>query len=233
MRALVLVIGAAAMACAQGNPSAPLDRPFTLRVGGDASVRGAGLSVEFVRVAEDSRCPASVMCVWAGNARIELSVRYGGTTHAVSLNTGQGARDAVVGPFRVTLDSLTPWPATPGGIPADQYRATLTVSEPGAVCTQEARPGLQVELKDKATGATTGFTNVVVIARDGAYSDSASFPAYPPQFQTAVSLAYERAGTYALTVRADGYQPWERSGIVVTADRCHVITQTFTALLER
>jgi hypothetical protein len=228
-----MVVVAAATACAQNNPAAPLDRAFALRVGENVTIRGVGLMVEFVRVAEDSRCPASVMCVWEGNARIELDARIGGSTQRVSLNTRQGARDVLVGAFRISLDSLAPWPQTPGAIPATQYRATLTVSEPGAICTQEARPALQVELRDKVTGASSGFTDVVVVARDGAYADSVVHAVYPPPHETSIALAYERAGTYSLSVRASGYQAWERTGIVVDADRCHVVTQAFTALLER
>jgi hypothetical protein len=35
--------------------------------------------------------------------------------------------------------------------------------------------------------------------------------------------AGERAGTYAVTVTATGYAEWTTSGVVVTADECHVI----------
>jgi len=40
--------------------------PFGLRIGGEAIIGNAGLLVRFDRVTADSRCPADVMCVWAG-----------------------------------------------------------------------------------------------------------------------------------------------------------------------
>jgi hypothetical protein len=45
-------------------------------------------------------------------------------------------------------------------------------------------------------------------------------------------LAYERAGTYTVTVEQQGYRPWSRSGVRVTKDECHVRGVSITARLQ-
>jgi hypothetical protein len=228
-----IALVAALMACST-SPVAPVNSTFALKVGDRVSISGADLSIRFVRVAEDSRCPSGVQCIWAGNGRIELDVRAAGQNSLVFLNTFDGAKEVVVGAYRISLIALEPAPVATQQIPAESYRASLRVIESGTVCTEEARPGLMVALADSLTGVTTGFTNVAIIAREGAYADSAVMATYPqPPSTGGVALAYERRGTYDVSVRADGYATWTRTGVIVTGDVCHVATVALTARLAR
>jgi hypothetical protein len=52
------------------NPGAE----FSLSLGKTAAVTGTPYRITFNRVTEDSRCPADVTCVWAGDAKIELTI---------------------------------------------------------------------------------------------------------------------------------------------------------------
>ena len=66
-------------ACGHGlvRPSAapvPLGREFTLEVGQSALVDDSGLRVTLLGVADDSRCPTDVQCVWEGDARVAVAV---------------------------------------------------------------------------------------------------------------------------------------------------------------
>ncbi len=89
----------------------------------------------------------------------------------------------------------------------------------GVACTLEARPGLSVTVRDLTTGASvSGETQV--IARDGAYADTAD----AAFLGMAYSLAYERPGTYEVTVINPAYNTWRQAGVRVTADQCHVQT---------
>lgn len=225
------IFAALALAACSNDPTAPLNRDFTLDLGQGASVADAELSVKFLRVTEDSRCPANVQCVWAGNGQVEIEARDNGATTTHRLNTTEGAKEVIVGVYRIQLVSLEPAPVTPGPIPPESYRATLRVTRTDLVCTEEARPALMVGIADSVTGATTGFTGVTIRAIDGAYADSAVMPVYPDQFNGPVPLAYERRGTYTVSVSASGYATWSKSGIVVTGDQCHVITTPITAKL--
>lgn len=62
-----------------GSTTAVVDRfefgePFPLAVGQQAVSADGSAAVHFTRVVTDSRCPADAVCVWAGEAIIELRV---------------------------------------------------------------------------------------------------------------------------------------------------------------
>jgi hypothetical protein len=201
----------------------PTNEAFTLRVGQSADVENAALRITFIRVVSDSRCPRDVDCIWAGNAQIEIEIRANGAVDTAQLNTFDGTRATSAGNYRIEFLELAPAPLSTGPIPQIQYRATLKVIPIGPVCTEEARPGLSVSLSDSLAPNFFAFTNVHVIAVDGAYRDSAFVAAYDPQMGQ-IPLAYERAGTYTVIARADGRAQWSRTGIEVAKDVCHVIT---------
>src|ERR1041384_6590460 len=64
-----------------------LGQEFELRIGQRAVIRKTNLTLRFVTVPEDSRCPSDVTCVWAGNARVELLVTNGRRTKSMTLNS--------------------------------------------------------------------------------------------------------------------------------------------------
>jgi hypothetical protein len=86
-------------------------REVILGYGEEKSVGGSVLSVAFVRVVEDSRCPVDVVCVWAGNAVVELGIRMGmGPTSPLQVNTTLEPRFADWNDVRVTILELLPQP---------------------------------------------------------------------------------------------------------------------------
>lgn len=91
-------------------------------------------------------------------------------------------------------------------------------------CTDILVPGIAVDVRDSQSNAqiTDGLR---VIARDGAFADTAE--------NGHLAVAFERAGTYTVTVEKDGYQTWLRSGVRVSRDECHVRTVALTAQLQR
>ena len=56
----------------------PLDTEFPLRVAEMGEIGDAGLSVVFLGVVHDSRCPLSVMCVWEGVAELTVAAEAPG-----------------------------------------------------------------------------------------------------------------------------------------------------------
>jgi len=105
------------------------------------------------------------------------------------------------------------------------------VSPNDVLCTAIAVPGINVLVRDSASGsfASDGATATAV---DGGYTDTNGFPEGFAQPETPISLAYEREGTYAVTVTRAGYRAWTTSGVHVSRDVCHVRTVTFTARLQ-
>lgn len=111
--------------------------------------------------------------------------------------------------------------------------ACANSSDPIA-CTEEARSALAVLVYHGFTdvGIAEGAT---LVLRDGTFADSVTSPlgfsgsAAGPLI---TPNTYERAGTYAVTVRRAGYSQWDTVGVRVTEDVCHVNTLTLTARLQ-
>lgn len=96
---------------------------------------------------------------------------------------------------------------------------------PQAICTREARAALTVTVLDDATGARVD--GATVRATDGAHAENLA------GIDGVYSGAHERSGTYTVVVSHPNYQQWQRAGVVVGRDECHVITEQVEARLTR
>ena len=74
------------------------------------------LRIGFLDVTEDSRCPANVVCVWAGRANVLLGVMAGDTVpmfHEVEFGGGaEGDGTVTVGEYTIEIVALDPYPGT-------------------------------------------------------------------------------------------------------------------------
>jgi hypothetical protein len=96
-------------------------------------------------------------------------------------------------------------------------------------CTQEAKAGLNITIKDAVTDELLS-TGVSVIAQDGSYTET--LEQFPNEEVPVFIGAWERVGTYVVTVSKEGYETFTSEPIVVTADVCHVIPQQVTVELQ-
>ena len=113
-----------------GGSASVRDATIVLQSGNSTQVN-SDLRVSFAQVVEDSRCPASVVCVWQGNGAIRLDITTGRGTQSATLNTAGGTgypREAAVAGYTFTLVELDPQRQTPDPVPAQQYRATIRVT---------------------------------------------------------------------------------------------------------
>lgn len=95
-------------------------------------------------------------------------------------------------------------------------------------CTEEARAGFNITVKDAVTNQLLS-SGITVIAKDGTYTETLElFTGNNPIF----SGAWERAGTYIITVSGVGYTTFVSDAITVTADECHVIPQQLQVVLQ-
>jgi hypothetical protein len=99
-------------------------------------------------------------------------------------------------------------------------------TKPGEPCTDALFPGIAVQVRDSVTGSSTGI-GAIVVATDGAFVDTGS------SVSGIYALAYERPGTYTVTVEQAGYLKWTNSGVVVTRGECHVSTVNIIARLQK
>ncbi|WP_242907010.1 hypothetical protein [Actinomadura terrae] len=133
---LLLVPFVAALAACASGASAGTDGPtikpgaaFTLAPGETGRLDGGGLTVRFDEVRDDSRCPVTVNCVWAGDATVRLTItaeNAAPTAHDLHV-AGTTAKTAAVPGFRVSLVGLTPERQSTKPLPKDAYRAKLQV----------------------------------------------------------------------------------------------------------
>ena len=112
---------------------------------------------------------------------------------------------------------------------------TNAVTDPGGVvCTAIAAAGLNVTVVDSLTGQPTAFSGLWARAREGSYTDSSAMAFTDVQTGAVrMALAYERAGTYVVTVHAAGYADWTKAGVTVTKGVCHVTGVLLTARLVK
>lgn len=127
---LLFVLAATALTQPAGNvKQVALNQEFDVKVGETVKVGSTGLKISFTAVAEDSRCPKNVTCVWAGNAKINLKLsKAGKRTADINLNTGLEPKHQLYYGYDVKLVSLNPYPEKDVKIKKDDYVATLVIS---------------------------------------------------------------------------------------------------------
>ena len=135
MRSSILLLGCVLLAaCTSGPEIEPtgtaieltIDESFVLAPGETAVIAARNMEITFVEVPEDSRCPEDAVCVWAGNALVQLEVVRDGVELAIGLNTTEGSKSAPVADnLELALEGLGPMPTTLGPIDKGDYRATL------------------------------------------------------------------------------------------------------------
>jgi hypothetical protein len=133
-RCLTAILFVLLAACACAAQTARVGREFKIKAGRVVTLDGGRLRVRFVRVAEDSRCPLDVDCVWAGNAEVlfEVGGRGWGGKKTLTLNTNASPErpgEGRYGRYTLKLVSLSPQPRSGRKIAAAQYTATLLVSK--------------------------------------------------------------------------------------------------------
>ena len=101
----------------------------TLKTGQTKIARTGRITIKFLELIEDSRCPADVNCVWAGIARIEVRLTRNGKSAVFELNTNHRENPAVFQGYSVALSSLTPYPTSTSKPGPSEYTAKLTVSK--------------------------------------------------------------------------------------------------------
>jgi hypothetical protein len=122
---------------ADGNPHsngrtqvARLGREFRLRARHQVTLKGESLRINFVEVKEDSRCPADVKCVWAGNAAVRLNVSIRGRgSKSLTLNTTGNSPPFDYRGYKIRLVQLSPYPRSDRKIAAGDYIVTLLVNK--------------------------------------------------------------------------------------------------------
>ena len=122
MKQVFPLIIALALAACNKAPPVPIPPGPTAGLGQAAEVNG--LRLRPLEVLEDSRCPARVQCVWAGQVRLLVAVGSpsGGEISRHELTQG---KPLVVHGGALTLVDVNPPKGTMGSMERDAYRFTF------------------------------------------------------------------------------------------------------------
>ena len=104
---------------------------FNLPLGQTAALSGTGYRITFNRVTEDSRCPTDVLCVWAGDAKIQLTIDRSsapGDVRILGLTPPNAESD--LNGVRIRFVSLAPAPRQSEPSTSRAYVARLMVLSP-------------------------------------------------------------------------------------------------------
>ena len=120
------------MAFAQDTVST--DQEFSLHINQSVKVSGAGFTVLFKAVLEDSRCPIGVDCVWAGNGKVALEILNGQDgDRQITLNTGIHPMLETLGSHEIHLLALEPQAIDGVSISLEEYVVRLKVVKKSTV----------------------------------------------------------------------------------------------------
>ena len=112
-----------------GTASARDPETVNVRVGQLKSADGGRLTVKFISVIEDSRCPIDAKCVWEGNARIKIEVSKGkASAKTIELNSGAKPESVTVYGYEIKFIDLSPHPGEMVKMVALPKMATLSVT---------------------------------------------------------------------------------------------------------
>lgn len=108
--------------------------PFTLGIGQQAIFRNNELILQVADVAEDSRCPTGVTCVWQGQVRVIVSltsqdqdddqfelIYQEGASEEINSRTFDG--------FKIEITKVLPAPKEGESIEKSDYRITMKVTK--------------------------------------------------------------------------------------------------------
>lgn len=132
-RAAAVIVAVAAACGGAAEPEPPRSVALVagateveLAVGESVAVESTDVRITFLGVREDSRCPADVTCVWAGDAEVALeAARPEEPPLALALHTTLEPRERVVAGVGVRLLDVLPEPRSDAPIPAGDYRVRL------------------------------------------------------------------------------------------------------------
>jgi hypothetical protein len=126
--ACVVLLLTIAIACSPAGPTARLDENFVLARGETARVASADVSIRFVGVQSDSRCPGDATCIQAGDAivRVEVLPSTGGAK-TYDLHTAK-SEPVPHGDLSIALVELAPYPFVSRPTQPGDYRATLRIT---------------------------------------------------------------------------------------------------------
>jgi hypothetical protein len=134
MHRFLIVIGCALLGACSGKPApgpsaaegalrsstAALDDTVTVRLGESAMTRDRSVRLGYVKLVSESRCPANAICVWQGDAAVQLEAEVVGVAVDTTIHTALDPKVITIGANEISLLEVQPYPGT-GASPTPGY----------------------------------------------------------------------------------------------------------------
>lgn len=93
------------------------------------TLKDTPLTLIFLRVEDDSRCPADAECARAGEATVVIQAETDDGIEEISMFAGRDKAGSVkLGVYTITLEGLLPDPPSQGGVEQSEYQASFRVT---------------------------------------------------------------------------------------------------------
>jgi hypothetical protein len=128
--AIMMVIFLATGCSSENTLEVSLGKEFSLAIGQSASISDERLSVKFLDVTEDSRCPKGVTCIWAGQVSCEVEVIRNGNIERAKLTALAGRIPAsqIISGYSFAFN-IEPYPEANNQITKEEYRLSVTIAK--------------------------------------------------------------------------------------------------------
>lgn len=133
LAALVLIAVAVAAGCRNtAIKTVKTDEPVTIKIGQTARVDDGALELTLLPEINDSRCASDVQCIRAGEVVVRVNVKRDGQDVApftFAVPSGPYTNVQFIGPYRIELKDVQPYPNSKKQTKPEDYRATFTVEK--------------------------------------------------------------------------------------------------------
>ncbi|MEN8614944.1 hypothetical protein ABFB09_06665 [Dehalogenimonas sp. THU2] len=115
--------------CSTDIPVYSLNQKFTLSPGKSAVIESEDMTITFDKVLNDSRCPESVTCIWAGQVQVLVTIELDGRKETLTLTQSGLTGDPASQLYEkyVLEFNISPYPQTEQTIRVADYRLEITV----------------------------------------------------------------------------------------------------------
>jgi hypothetical protein len=127
--AVLSLLPVAFSACGSDSIRAVIGKEFNLPVGDTAVIKDEQLTIRFVEVTSDSRCPSDVVCIQMGEAECLTIVNYEKLDYQVILKSSGNLDNRLDFDRFTIIFNLLPYPAAATPITPDDYYLVITVKE--------------------------------------------------------------------------------------------------------
>ncbi|WP_146074218.1 carboxypeptidase-like regulatory domain-containing protein [Pokkaliibacter plantistimulans] len=108
----------------------------------------------------------------------------------------------------------------------------MSVATKADMCTDVWQPALEIIVLDANTAAPVSCGATIEVRDQDYYEEVKSLDQYDCNQRFPLQAAYEREGTYRVTVEQRGYQPWSSPPVEVRRGSCHVLTKQLEVRLK-